>query len=346
MKNEEIEDNLKLLSKLELEYQKCEQGPQMSGNNLMDYYEWVCESPNSKMSSLQYYLPYYKTQFSQQETDASIMIGKYPVFLEPKERKYPVFMLIYIYKGDANIRLVNNEYFLRQGDLLLIRPDTILSIQAEKDAIILQIAMEKSLFEDDLLTVSLLNELFYEFFSFSFVEENVEDTLFVRTGGDEYIKNILLIILGEYLFRKKNKQFILVDLIIILFSALLNGFEESLNIDRPELKKYSHLVKALRYMVANSQTVTLDVLSQELCLSKQQVCRIFKKYTGSKFIFLLNKIRLKRSCQMLRFTDLSLEDVSRAIGFESTTYFIRLFKSVYGITPNVFRKSKISTMSR
>ena len=41
---------------------------------------------------------------------------------------------------------------------------------------------------------------------------------------------------------------------------------------------------------------------------------------------------------MLRFTDMSIDEIGRAVGMDGANYFSRIFQKVEGIRPSEYRK--------
>jgi AraC-like DNA-binding protein len=68
--------------------------------------------------------------------------------------------------------------------------------------------------------------------------------------------------------------------------------------------------------------------------------KFFKSFTGETFVEYLNHYRLKKASELLTDTDRTILEISEATGFENHSYFIRLFKRYYGITPLQYRKKK------
>lgn len=53
----------------------------------------------------------------------------------------------------------------------------------------------------------------------------------------------------------------------------------------------------------------------------------------------LEKVFVKRkSDDMLRFTDMTLEEIAIAVGMNGGNYFSRMFKKIEGISPREYRK--------
>lgn len=93
------------------------------------------------------------------------------------------------------------------------------------------------------------------------------------------------------------------------------------------------------YIVENmTQRLTVDFMAERNHMLPQSFCRWFKQNTGHSFISFLNKTRIQSACQYLINTDLSIQDISFRVGFESISHFNRVFKKLLGLPPSRFRK--------
>ena len=52
----------------------------------------------------------------------------------------------------------------------------------------------------------------------------------------------------------------------------------------------------------------------------------------------LEQIRITHAKQLLRFTQLTVEEIGRKIGIEEPGYFNRVFKKIEGNTPGEYRR--------
>ncbi|WP_373825225.1 helix-turn-helix domain-containing protein, partial [Bacteroides heparinolyticus] len=48
--------------------------------------------------------------------------------------------------------------------------------------------------------------------------------------------------------------------------------------------------------------------------------------------------RMQEACRQLRYTTLSVQEISEWLGYESATYFVRSFHKARGQTPLEYRK--------
>ena len=73
--------------------------------------------------------------------------------------------------------------------------------------------------------------------------------------------------------------------------------------------------------------------------NEQYLGRFFKRETGKSFSDYINLRRLKKAQYLLGNSDNSILDIANKVGFNNVTYFNRIFKRTYGITPSEYRKT-------
>lgn len=66
----------------------------------------------------------------------------------------------------------------------------------------------------------------------------------------------------------------------------------------------------------------------------------FKKEVGASFLYFVNLYRISKAEEMLLQTHNSISDIAMMTGFRSLSQFNRTFKSITGISPREFRKTK------
>ena len=87
------------------------------------------------------------------------------------------------------------------------------------------------------------------------------------------------------------------------------------------------------------KNLSLDEISEELYLSKYYLCRIFKEYTGFTITEYINTYRIKKATQLLENSNESISSISVILGFESVSYFERVFKKIMNVTPLKYKKT-------
>ena len=79
----------------------------------------------------------------------------------------------------------------------------------------------------------------------------------------------------------------------------------------------------------------------ELCFySESHFMKYFKQYAGMPFIQYLNDYRLTRAGEYLKMTEENVTQIALKCGFENLSYFNRLFRRKFGVTPRQYREDQ------
>lgn len=83
--------------------------------------------------------------------------------------------------------------------------------------------------------------------------------------------------------------------------------------------------------------VSLQAISDHLYLHPTTLTRLFKLETGNSIGEYLLLLRMEKATLLLENRSLKICAIANQLGFQSTSYFIQLFKSKFGVTPNRYR---------
>jgi len=93
-----------------------------------------------------------------------------------------------------------------------------------------------------------------------------------------------------------------------------------------------------KYIHANyNETTDVNKVAASVHLSTAAFCRYFKKQTNMTFTDFVNQYRITQAKTLL-LQGISVSETCYEVGFESLSYFNKLFKKITGENPSVFRK--------
>jgi DNA-binding response OmpR family regulator len=84
----------------------------------------------------------------------------------------------------------------------------------------------------------------------------------------------------------------------------------------------------------------VSTLQDKMNMSSSNLYRKIKALTGDSPVQLLRNMRLKLAADLIQKNNQSITEVMLQVGFSNLSYFSRSFKSLYGVTPKVFQKSR------
>lgn len=105
--------------------------------------------------------------------------------------------------------------------------------------------------------------------------------------------------------------------------------------------KQAQLQIMMQYIHENyRRTITLEEIAGTVNLSKSSALHVFQTYLRTSPVRYLISYRLKCATRLLRMTENSIQTIALESGFESSGYFCRKFRELYGITPGEYRKNE------
>ncbi|MDQ7095143.1 PocR ligand-binding domain-containing protein [Desulfosporosinus sp. PR] len=106
-------------------------------------------------------------------------------------------------------------------------------------------------------------------------------------------------------------------------------------------KKHLSLVKEARYfMMENySRSIKIDDIAGHLCISPSHLSHLFRKELNCTVNDYLTRVRVEKAVELMKKHELSVEQVSRSVGFKNQSYLAKVFKKYIGVSPMVYRNS-------
>lgn len=130
------------------------------------------------------------------------------------------------------------------------------------------------------------------------------------------------------------------DIIHASVEALTVAVNKITEIQTVEECKDERLVEILNYIQSNYLNISLDDLSANFYLSKPYLSKYIKEKSGMTFGETVKRVRMKKARTLLKGTNMTVESISLAVGYQNVEHFNRLFKKAYHMTPVQFRNSK------
>ncbi|MEY2922459.1 MAG: hypothetical protein RL108_1085 [Bacteroidota bacterium] len=253
-------------------------------------------------------------------------------FFEFKWHYHPEYELTYIVKGNG-YRIVGNTYEnYTEGDLVLLGPNLPHTWTGK--------AVENESFEA--IVIQFSKEFITSFLGFDeahFIKNLLENS--ARGIAFEATQDLVQAI--KSLIEKEG-----MDRILQLISALNQLAQSNYKLITPNTfhtiasKKSELRINEVCLFIQNNfnSNITLQQVASQIYLTESNFCKFFKKATGKTFSDYLNEIRINEASRLLLQTDKTISQISFECGFETLSYFNRVFLKKKNQTPSVFRNNK------
>ncbi len=87
-----------------------------------------------------------------------------------------------------------------------------------------------------------------------------------------------------------------------------------------------------------TEDVHLNNIAQEMAMSPNYLCSMFKKEVGTGIVAYVTALRIEKAKQLLRETQLKSYEIAEKVGYSNPSYFSTVFKDLTGCTVFQYRK--------
>jgi AraC-like DNA-binding protein len=277
-----------------------------------------------------------KTSFTMEKAEVNIFETHQQAEEVLLKFQQPVFASMI--RGKKIMKLQENHTFeFLQGESLLLPADETMCItfpEAELDNPTHCLAMTLS--EDKIQdTIRTLNETApkpdgkeWRFTPSSFHFTN-------SVAVKQIIQRLLFLCTEDHPSKDLFANLMLQELIVRILQA-----ESRANyIEDHKVDSDDRLSFAIRYIREHlNEQISIEQISQQVYMSESNFYRVFKDHFGVTPVEFINNERLKLACRLLKDPNRQVQEVYLSAGFNSTSYFNRVFKRKYGLSPKAYQE--------
>ncbi|WP_105616214.1 response regulator [Vallitalea okinawensis] len=128
------------------------------------------------------------------------------------------------------------------------------------------------------------------------------------------------------------------EFIIQLVSELREFMADALveNVDNDYVKEAIKFIQG-HYM----EDINLAEVAAHIHVTRTYLSHLFNQTTGTKFIDYVREVRMKKACDYLSNSNMTIKEIAIKVGIPNRKYFSKTFKHVIGISPQEFKRVNI-----
>ena len=270
------------------------------------------------------------------------LVASADFFVEKETFKIPMhamhhhssWELYYLIKGEREYFIEDEFFKLSDSDMVLI-PKNALHRTAGKGA--------------SRFLVYFSEEFLNKFFTPVAMETLFSKRPFVfraDEGERDRFNHIFNALLTEYNRAEREQAPLDEGLVAGYLYQLLFAMTHAPNTYVPHNYTDARIAQVIKYINENySQIRDIEEIASHFFVSKYHLCRIFNKNLGIPLITYLNTIKIREACNMIKDGKLNLTEIAMQCGFNSSSYFCKVFKKEIGISPKAYRAGSLENGS-
>jgi AraC-like DNA-binding protein len=250
------------------------------------------------------------------------------------EHFHDAYEIYYLVDGERSYFIKNRTYNVKKGDLVFINLN---ELHRTNNAHVLNheriLINFKHDFLNDMLSSNQITALF-ECFELNY------NAIRLDLDEQKYAENLLIRMVLEDK-KKAYKYDLYLKIMLIELLLLINRHTRKIpqeSFDHPK-SIHKKISEVINYINLNySEHLSLNKLCKIFYISTYYLSHVFKEVTGFNFIEYLNYVRINEARRLLKETNMNVTQIAEKVGYESTTHFGRVFKTIIGLSPVKYRK--------
>lgn len=266
-----------------------------------------------------------------------IEIRPHTRFVHFPKHKHNYVEVIYMCSGSTKHKINDKEVILKAGELLFLNQNATQEIfTAGEQDIAVNFIIQPEFFDTTFMMLGEENNLLRDFLIGCLCNDlRYTNYLLFRVADVLPIQNLVENMIWTIMNNQTNKRSINQTTMGLLFLQLLN-YTDKLNSEGNSFEQ-DLMFRVLSYIEENYKDATLTELSNLLKYDIYWLSRAIKKQTNETFKDLLKTKRLNQSAYLLSHTKLSVAEIIAAVGYDNTSYFHRIFKERFQMSPKEYR---------
>lgn len=236
--------------------------------------------------------------------------------------------IIFVLKSKCSIYVDNDATELMQGDIFMVNSREIHQLksidQAKCELLVFQ--FDLNYFEDKHKGI---NSLIFK------IDKSIDNS-----NITDRIKSILAMIMDQTLRHREYYELRIELLFTELILILIDNFAIRKDLNSIDINKDTQKIfEVIEYIKDNidNQNLTIKMIADKFYYNSKYLSKYFKKSTGVTLKKFIEDLRVSRSINDLKYTNLTISDLASKNGFPDSKSYYRAFKNTMGVTPNEFR---------
>ena len=265
-----------------------------------------------------------------------ITVRPHTRFVHFPEHSHDYVEVIYMCRGSTTHIINGTKIVLKEGELLFLSPRAKQEIlPAGENDIAVNFIIMPAFFQNTVQMIGTEQTPLHRFIidvltgtnsSSSYIHFEVSDVL--------PIQNLVENLIYTLIYGTSNKRNINQSTMGLLILNLINYTDRVAGENDDKI-----VLSVLRYIENNYRDGSLTDLADRLHYDFTWLSREIKQRTGRTYTELLQDKRLAQAKFLLRNTGMKISDVANETGYDNISYFHRLFRGEYGMSPKKYRDS-------
>ena len=252
--------------------------------------------------------------------------------------------ILFVLKGNCTCKFYKTDLtispesvFLSRHSFCMIPHQVIHSFSPDHDCQILHIFFKLDSLRSHYSDLIPANNALLLFFSNMLYQSHYWNYLYFSVSYTDKLDTLLAEMYEEFYRKQIYHQNMLYYSSGTLFTLMERQLFSQISVSPSNPLRLVRYDQIYSYICDNYPTTSAREIAEYFHISQSYLCKLFHE-NGTTVTTVIQEIRLQQTRSLLEQSDLSIQNIAELVGYHDLTYFIKLFKRNFSITPYQYRK--------
>ncbi len=249
--------------------------------------------------------------------------------------------LAYVVDGEFQQRILGKDIKFKKGEFCLIDKNCLhQDYLFDHGSIVIFIGLANDIF-DEVMVEKIGEERLLNFFHTALLrQKDIQQYLHFKPKSmvDKQIEDMLCSLISELEKNDEASKYICKGLLIRILHFISAEYEFHLSNEQRKKMNWIIFDEITKFIKDNYANITIRDLVEKFHFNEDYYNRILKEKTGMTYLEYVQNIRLTEAERLLLTTNMNINEIAEAIGYQNKGYLYKIFVEKNSVTPAKYRK--------
>ena len=252
--------------------------------------------------------------------------------------------VLFVVKGNCTCKFYKTDLtvspesvFLSRHSFCMIPHQVIHSFSPDQDCQILHIFFKLDSLRSHYSDLISANNTLLLFCSNMLYQSHYWNYLYFSVSYTDKLDTLLTEMYEEFYHKQIYHQNMLYYSAGMFFTLMERQLLSQISVSPSNPLRLVRYDQIYSYICDNYPMTSAREIAEYFHISQSYLCKLFHE-NGTTVTTVIQEIRLQHTRSLLEQIDLSIQNIAELVGYHDLTYFIKLFKRYFSITPYQYRK--------
>ncbi len=251
---------------------------------------------------------------------------------------HPFFEIVYVLSGTVEHTRDNKTMIIQPGDYFMVNLNSLHSykpVNDFKDFKIINCMFMPQFIDNTLADARHFQDILNNYLvRFGYRKFDNSPTQSIYHDKNQKIRYLMTEMMNEYIEQAPGYTEVLRHYLVNTIIHLVRNEANKEDAPIENITQYINQYVAEHYM----EPLHLSDLVNDIGFSLSNISKTYKEHTNMNFRDYLQKVRIKKACELLKVSDKTINEISALVGYSDPAFFYRIFKKLMHMTPLEYKK--------